>query len=94
MYLPAFGDILGLLYDTLFGTGSNGELRPFFRNRGIEPNENTDYSDVANVQDVFNDLLSNNSEGLAGILSLLFSDRSVPGETKFWVAADWLAKNM
>lgn len=97
MYLPAFGDILGMLYDTLFGkAATDGGIRPYFYNNGL-----VDLDQIANIEDktALNDysdiskILANNSEGLAGVLNALFADQSVPGETRYYVSADWLAKN-
>lgn len=97
MFLPAFGDVLGALYDTLFGEASEaGGIRPYFKSRGmsednfvdgqIDPTAFTGNADVSKI-------LANNSEGLAGVLNALFTDNSIPGIVRYYLSADWLAKN-
>lgn len=97
MYLPAFGDILGMLYDTLFGKAAvDGGIRPYFYNNGlvdIDQIVNIDNKTALNDHSDISKILANNSEGLAGVLNALFADQSVPGETRYYVSADWLAKN-
>lgn len=99
MYLPAFGDVLGALYDTLFGrASSDGGLRPYFAALGLTQN---DFGPDGKIQDVsrfagdadISRILANNSEGLAGILGALFADNSIPGKVRYYLSADWLAKN-
>lgn len=100
MYLPAFGDVLGALYDTLFGrAGINGGLRPYFAARGLtendfDPNSGTitDVTKFSGDADISR-ILANNSEGLAGILSALFADNTIPGKVRYYLSADWMAKN-
>lgn len=93
MYLPAFGDVLGALYDTLFGKATtDGGLRPYFDSMGVteasilDPTAFTGDADISRI-------LANNSEGLAGILSALFADNSIPGQVRYYLSADWLAQN-
>ena len=99
MFLPAFGDVIGALYDTLFGTAAtNGGIRPYFASRGVLPSDigpdgsitnPTKFSDEADISKI----LANNSEGLAGILNALFTDTSIPGKVRYYLSADWLARN-
>lgn len=97
MFLPAFGDVLGMLYDTLFGTAAtNGGIRPYFANNGLydveQLNNIEDKTALSEYTDI-SKILANNSEGLAGVLSSLFADKTVPGDIRYYLSSDWLAKN-
>ena len=83
MNLPAFGNAIGDIYDTLFGAATSGEMRPFFENH-------PEYLNGSGEPEEISAILSNNSEGLAGILTNLIGEKDpVTGAVKFYLYADW-----
>ena len=93
MYLPAFGDVLGALYDTLFGQATtNGGMRPYFIAQGLAEELITNPTAFTGDADI-SKILANNSQGLAGVLKALFTDSTLPGKIRYYLSSDWLAKN-
>ena len=93
MYLPAFGDVLGALYDTLFGqAATNGGMRPYFIAQGLAEELITNPTAFTGDADI-SKILANNSQGLAGVLKALFTDSTLPGKVRYYLSSDWLAKN-
>ncbi len=104
MNMPAFGNTIQDLYDLLYGVPDpNTRVRPFFSpewtiaNEEYKANhnqeelnaENDDLSWLANIPSI-GSLLANNTTGLAGILSYLFSIKNpITGEVFYYLRTMW-----
>ena len=103
--VPAFGNLMKDLYDLMYGqpieedTGEGKTyIRPYFKKAHDEAGDylnsprtinNDDKEWLANVP-TLGELLANNTEGLAGILSHLFSDRDpLTGKIRYYLQTSW-----
>lgn len=97
MNLTAFGDAVGEIYNVLYGKASTeGGLRPYFSNRGMTIEEAEDLGsqfDMSASGNTIDTILANNSEGLAGVLGSILTEKNpYTGTSRFFLSADWTAE--
>lgn len=98
--LPAFGNVMGELYDLLYGVpGNDGtNVRPFFKKYWEEAsaiagsNLTIDTDDEAWLSSVpsIGGFLANNTEGLTGLLRSLYTyPDPLSGKVRYYLQCDW-----
>lgn len=98
--LPAFGNVMGELYDLLYGVpGNDGtNVRPFFKKYWEEAsavagsNLTIDTDDEAWLASVpsIGGFLGNNTEGLTGLLRSLYTyPDPLSGKVRYYLQCDW-----
>lgn len=103
--VPAFGNLMSELYDLMYGKPKNEApyVRPYFESAHKAAGkvrignteydrtiENDDKSWVKDNVPTIGDLLASNSEGLAGILSHLISNKDpLSGQIRFYLQTSW-----